>query len=304
MREFYRQRDEQDVFRPVNLNELVTQVISLTGPRWQGQAQNRGAHIEVVTQFGEIPAIKASESDLREVLTNLIMNATDAITGQGRITITTSLGQNCVMLEVSDTGAGMSEETRLQCLEPFFTTKGHDGTGLGLAVVHGIVRRHGGAIEISSTPGEGSTFHLALPLAEDMETPEDLGESTVITTPQRILLVDDDDGVRLVIQEFLTIERHRVKAVASGAEAIDLLRTQTFDLVITDQAMPGVNGQQVAEAAKSLPAPLGVILLTGFGQVMQDTGRLPAEVDLVLNKPVTPQQLRDAITSLLRRQPA
>jgi signal transduction histidine kinase len=163
LRDSYRPRGAADLLEALDLNEIVTQSIPLAKPR----AAKRGAHNAVRFETCLEPGAAAlgNAADLREVLTNLIFNALDAIAGPGVITLRTRQDGDTAVIEVIDTGTGMSAEVRERCLEPFFTTKGDHGTGLGLAMVFGIVKRHQGTLEIESEPGKGSTFRLRLPPA-------------------------------------------------------------------------------------------------------------------------------------------
>ena len=160
MREFYRQRESQEC-APVELNRLVPQVIDLTRARWSDMAQLRGVSIELRTELEpKLPVILGIESELREALINLVFNAVDAMPEGGRLVVRTCANDNSVMLEVADSGVGMDEDTRRRCLEPFFTTKGERGTGLGLAMVYGSMQRHGADVEIDSALGQGTTIRL------------------------------------------------------------------------------------------------------------------------------------------------
>ncbi len=178
LREFYRQREEGEVFAPVDLNKLIEQAVSLTQPKWKNQAEAKGVTIQVVTEFERIRPVAGSEADLREALTNLIFNAVDAMPQGGTITVRTRSANSRVIMEVADTGMGMTEDVRQRCLEPFFTTKGDRGTGLGLSMVYGILQRHLGSVEIDTALGKGTTFRLSLPAAQEKPRPAN-------TTPRR-----------------------------------------------------------------------------------------------------------------------
>ncbi|MDB6091820.1 MAG: hybrid sensor histidine kinase/response regulator, partial [Gammaproteobacteria bacterium] len=174
MREFYRQREPQLMLLPVDMNRLAQQVVDLTRARWSDMAQQRGIAIEVQTELApDLPAIMGADNEIREALTNLIFNAVDAMPSGGQLTLRTrvaqekdsvseeSAGRKIVQVEVIDAGVGMDEDTRRRCLEPFFTTKGERGTGLGLAMVYGTMQRHGADIEIESGVGKGTTMRLS-----------------------------------------------------------------------------------------------------------------------------------------------
>ncbi len=172
LREFYRYREENDLFTPVSLNDLIQQVISLTQPRWKDQAQANGVHVTIKTELQNIPTISGNEAELREMLFNIVFNAIDAIPEHGDASPSAPrCGMNARCSQVMDTGTGMTEEVRSRCLEPFFSTKDEHGTGLGLGIVYGIVRRHDGTIEIESAPGKGTTVSISLPLYKEERIP-------------------------------------------------------------------------------------------------------------------------------------
>jgi signal transduction histidine kinase len=164
LRDFYRPRSDSDLFEPLDLNQIVNEAVLLTKPKWKRQPTDESKPISVETELGEIAPIHGNAAELREMLTNLIFNAADAMPDGGVITLRTSQPNDVeVALEVQDTGSGMTAEVQARCLDPFFTTKGDAGTGLGLAMVLGIVQRHKASIDIESQPGEGTTFCITLP---------------------------------------------------------------------------------------------------------------------------------------------
>ena len=198
----------------------------------------------------------------------------------------------------------MTEEVRLRCLEPFFSTMGERGTGLGLPMVYGIVQRHGGELEIESAPERGTTFRIWLPRAgERVATPAAAPAGTgAAEVGRRILVVDDEPSVRAVTAAFLEADGHRVVEAGGGAAALAALAAPTagpYDLVVTDRAMPGMSGDHLAAAVKRLRPGLPVILLTGFGGLMESTGERPAGVDAIVNKPATRARLRAAVAGAL-----
>ncbi|HTS19710.1 MAG TPA: PAS domain S-box protein [Verrucomicrobiae bacterium] len=300
LREFYRQREEGDVFTPVDLNKLIEQSISLTQPKWKNQAEAKGVTIQIATKQGEVPRVIGSEPDLREALTNLIFNAVDAMPNGGSITVRTRAQASRVELEVTDTGTGMTEDVRQRCLEPFFTTKGDRGTGLGLSMVYGIVQRHQGTVEIDTTLGKGTTFRLSLPAAQQTKAANTDESTTAKVRPLSILLVDDEEIVRQILREYLVGDGHTVDSASNGPEALDKVPKTPFDLVILDRAMPGMSGDQVALGIKAVRPDLPVILLTGFGNMMQAAGETPPGIDLILSKPVTIAGLRSGLAQVVK----
>jgi PAS domain S-box-containing protein len=297
LREFYRARDPHEHFEPVQLNALVEQAVDLTRPRWSDQAQATGAQIRVETRLHGDPTIAGDAAELREALTNLIFNAADALSEGGTITLTTREQGEQVLLSVSDTGPGMSAEVRQRCLEPFFTTKGERGTGLGLAMVYGIIQRHGGTLEIDSAPGQGTTIRIGFPAGTEHGA---ASVAEVASAPSRslhVLVADDDDQVRAVTVAYLESDGHRVETAADGVAALAQFLRSHFDLVLTDRAMPAMGGDQLAMTIKRLSPTTPVIMMTGFGDLME--GERPPGVDALVSKPATPEMLRRTIADVL-----
>lgn len=302
--EFYRPLEAGEEHLPVNLNELVEQAVSLTRPRWHTAATAGGRSITVATALSEIPAITGDAAELREALTNLIFNAVDALPEGGTITLGTQREGEAVVLSISDTGTGMSEEVRQRCLEPFYTTKGQRGTGLGLSMVFGIILRHGGTIDIQSQPGQGTTFALSLPVAraEGGETPV---AAAAARAPLHILLVDDQPILCELVCQHLRDDLHTVETALSGHEALEKFRAGRFDLVITDHVMAGMTGEQLAVALKEIAPRIPVILLTGYGGETKAAheGACKA-IDLVVGKPLSRAALRQALAAVGQPSPA
>ena len=294
LREFYRPAGTEDVRSPVDLNAVVEQAVSLTTPRWKGASQAAGVQISVATNLKPIPHIAANAAELREVLTNFVFNSVDAMPEGGTITISTRHEGEQVCICVSDTGMGMTPDERARCLEPFFTTKGERGTGLGLAVVYGIVQRHGGTIDVQSEKGKGTTFIVSFPTSTAVDTPVQ-EQAEQVSEALRILVADDQEIICELIAEYLRSDGHEATLAFDGNEALAKFREGTFDLLLTDQSMPGLNGTQLAVAAKGVRAEIPVILLTGFGDEMQASGQLPEGIDLVVSKPISHADLRRAV---------
>ena len=300
LRDFYRPDETDEERVPVDLNQLAGQAISLTKPRWQTQAIADGREIAVTADLGEIPMVAGDPAELREVLTNLIFNAVDALPQGGAITLRTRAEAGTVAVEISDTGTGMSEEVRCRCLEPFFTTKGQRGTGLGLAMVFGIIQRHGGAIDIASEPGKGTTFTLRLPSAA-VESAANPAALAMVNRSLHILVVDDQPILCQLVCEYLQDDLHTVEIATSGSEALAAFRAAEFDLVITDHVMAGMNGRQLATAIKALERRVPLILLTGYADHTAAESARPEAVDLVLAKPLSRHALRRALAQLTAR---
>lgn len=300
LREFCRVRGEGEVFAPVRVGEVVEQAVALTRPRWKDEAQARGRRIAVEVDVPpDVPAVAGNASELRELLTNVIFNAVDALPNGGTIAIAARGEQDFVALAVRDDGTGMTEEVRRRCLEPFFSTKGERGTGMGLAMAYGIVRRHDGAIDVESAPGRGTTFTIRLPVRARAKGPAGATGTAVLHRKLHVLLVEDERAVRDVVREFLLDDGHTVVTAVNGRDGLEKFASDRFDLVITDRAMPEMGGDEMAAAIRRRSPSRPVLMLTGFGDIMDAEGEKPEGVNLVVGKPVTPEGLREAIRRVL-----
>ena len=311
MREFYRPRGPARLFAKVDVHALIDQVIELTEPRWRAVPQQRGIVVDLRKDFAPAKIeLLGDEVELRDALTNLIFNAVDAMPEGGALTLATSVrvrnGVPNVLIEVIDGGVGMDEETRRRCIEPFFTTKGERGTGLGLASVYGMLQRHDAELELESQPGQGTTVRMIFPGVVDRAVPASRPQvPQAIRRNLRILVVDDDPVLSRSLEDALTGDSHQVQLAAGGQAGIDAFLASTkggpaFDLVITDLGMPRIDGRKVADAIKSASPATPIILLTGWGQRLIDEGEVPPNIDRVLSKPPRLQQLRACIADLLK----
>ena len=299
LREFYRPAETDEEFPVVDLAKIVQQAVSLTEPKWRRQTQAKGLTVEAVVEAKASPFVAGQESALREVLTNLIFNAVDAMPEGGRVSIETAIEGEDAVIRVRDTGTGMTETVRQRCLEPFFSTKGERGTGLGLSMVYGIIERHRGKLEIESAAGQGTTFIIRLPLAENSPLVAAAPSGPRSKSVLNVLIVDDEPRVLEVVSAYLRCDGHSVSTAASGREALEKFQRNQFDLVVLDRVMPEMSGDQTARFIKQVNHDIPVIMLTGFGALIEVTGSQPAPVDVVLNKPVTLDALRQTIEKLL-----
>jgi signal transduction histidine kinase/ActR/RegA family two-component response regulator len=317
LREFYRRRSDAEELTPANVNDVVEQVVGLTRPRWRDLPQREGITIEIQTDLQpDLPRLPSDPSDLREALINLIFNAVDAMPQGGVITLTTRL-ENCpatadrkagrrVLIEVRDNGIGMDDKTRQRCLEPFFSTKAkRGGTGLGLAMVYGMMQRHKGDIEIESALGQGTRMRLTFPVLEDAVLIDPVPAAPLGTQSRslRILCIDDEPHVRLLLRDCLTNLGHRVETASSGKQGVEMfcaaLRTdQAFESVITDLGMPGIDGHQVARSIKAASPKTPVVMLTGWASTMKEDGDKASEVNAVVGKPARVGELHTLLLKL------
>jgi signal transduction histidine kinase/ActR/RegA family two-component response regulator len=312
MGEFYRLRPAQLELTAVEVERVLREVLELTRARWADMAQQRGVVIDArIESSPDHPVVMAIESELREALVNLVLNATDAMPEGGRLTLRSGYvleaGKGIArraFIEVSDTGLGMDEETRRRCLEPFFTTKGERGSGLGLAMVYGIAQRLGIDIEIASAPGEGTTIRLVF--AQSAPAPQSTASVRIqkVPTHTKILLIDDDPVLLTSLREALVHDGHQVQTANGGRAGIeaflDAQKAGTpFPVVITDLGMPHVDGRAVAAAVKAAAPATAILMLTGWGQRLIGTGEVPPEVQAVLSKPPRIAELRQRLAEIV-----
>ena len=251
LREFYRVGGHEEPRARVDLNALIEQAISITQPRWKSQSQGGGVKIGIKTELGDVSPAAGDAAELREALANLIFNAVDAMPGGGTITLRTRAEEDRVVVEVCDSGVGMSKEVQRKCLDPFFTTKGEHGTGLGLAMVYGIIERHSGTLKIDSEVGRGTTFVISLPKHTSSEEIAENG-APAVTSPLRVLIADDQPLLCEILAEYLKNDCHSVISANDGREALEKFVVGAVDVVITDQAMPEMSGNQLACAIKAV----------------------------------------------------
>jgi len=304
MREFYRQRERPGELAPLELNPLVNQVLALTSARWRDLPQERGIVIDVRTDLQSgMPEILGTESDIRDALTNLVFNAVDAMPQGGTLTLRTRQVSQSIELEVRDTGTGMDDETCRRCLEPFFTTKGERGTGMGLAMVYGMVQRHDAQIDIESELGVGTAMRLQFRAAPSAAA---AAAKQVAARPRRalqLLVVDDDPLVAQSLLHVLNHEGHAVTTADGGQAGIDAFSAaleagRTYDVVMTDLGMPYIDGRAVAAAIKAISPRTPVLLLTGWGQRLSTEQTVPEHVDRLLSKPPKLAELLAALAEL------
>lgn len=295
LREFHRPRNEPGELKPLDLRSIVEDAISLTRPCWKDQVQARGGNVRIEKDYASVPKVRGVKTELRQLLTNLMLNAIDSIKQRGVIRVSIFQDKEQICVRISDNGMGMTEEVGARCMEPFFTTKHELGSGLGLAVVYGIAQRHDAEINIESEPGVGTDVTIRLPACDSTKA------QTAAMPPVfglRILVAEDEPMIREVIGVYLGEDTHRVELAANGLEAIEKLETGRFDLVITDRSMPEVSGDRLAEVARSRDPNIRVLMLTGFGEMMTQASGKP-NVDELISKPFTFESLRQGIAKAM-----
>jgi PAS domain S-box-containing protein len=282
----------------LSLNDVIEKAVSFTRPRWETETRGRGITVEMAPSLGKIERLMGNAAELREMFTHLIVNSVEAMPQGGEIQIDSRMVNEEIQITIADTGIGMTPEVRRRCLEPFFTTKGGRSSGVGLAVVFGVVERHGGTIKIESAPGRGAKFIFTFPPGPSAATVERTAPAQC-RRPLRILAVDDHPVQTELIAHALGRDWHIVTTASNGRDAIERFDAEYFDLVITDKAMPEMNGDQLAAAIKAREPSMPVIMLTGLGRSSDEVEDLSEFVDVLVAKPASLNDLRAAIAKVI-----
>jgi len=322
LRDFHRAREVPARSEQVDLAAILDQVVELTRPNCAARSA-QGVRVDVKALVDDAaPAIAGSESEIREALFNLVLNAVDAMPDGGTVGLRLRRGEPgpgsgglaTIDLRVEDTGIGMDEDTRRRCMEPFFTTKGDSGTGLGMSMVYGVIQRHGAELSIESAPDKGTTVCIRFPYPRAPSPPHDARVAEALVPAAdghalRILLIDDDPLVLETLEHLLQQGGHSTTASPGGRPGIEAFREalgrgERFDVVVTDLGMPDVDGKAVARSIKRLSACTPVVLLTGWGEMPPRQGESRPHVDAVLGKPPTRGDLEQTLARVTRASEA
>ena len=276
-------------FVPFDINKLINQAIDFTMPRWKNMAQAKGINYYMVKEdVKEVTVILCNPTELREVFVNIINNALDAMWPDGGyISFNTWSEEDTVFTSISDTGEGMTEDIKKNMFDPFFTTRIAIGAGLGMSMVYGIVTRHDGKIEVETEVGNGSTFTLQFPTATKTVSPKESPEpeQDIKSKSLRILVVDDEKNICELLGKLLSEVGRKVKTVDNGAEAIELAKSEDFDLVLCDIAMPVVCGYDVIKALNKLKKRPKIGIITGWDEKLKPLENEDLKVDFIIKKP-------------------
>jgi len=299
----FTQESRHEPFTIIDLNTLSSEVIEMMRPTWQNEVP---AGINVTFNPADDVYTIGNETEIREVLINIILNAIQAMPEGGTINIATGSSGDTSLVRIADTGAGMTEDIRKRVFDPFFTTRRVKGTGLGMSVAYGIIKRHNGSITIDSEPGNGTIVTIGLPRTEKAPEQQVNNEPVEIKSimPVNILVVDDEEMFAEVLVEMLSECGHAVCRAANGADAIEKFKETPFDLVFTDLGMPGMSGWQVAKNIKDIEPQTPVVLLTGRGMILSKEELKSSQVDMVLSKPLRMEDLSSAVTEVLNQRKA
>jgi CheY-like chemotaxis protein/anti-sigma regulatory factor (Ser/Thr protein kinase) len=267
----------------VDLSTVCDEVVAMTRPMWAERAS--GGQIQLKRQVVSGAHVRGIAGELREALLNLVQNALDAMQNGGTLGIRTAIEDPEVELVVSDSGVGMSAEVRERAFEPFFTTKGQMGTGLGLAEVYGIVKRHRGQVEIESQPGQGTSVRIRFPRAPMPLEPAPKEAPPVKRVRRRILLVEDHTDSREFMTALLETDGHTVTSAATVKEALERLDSPEgaeFEVLVTDIGLPDASGWDLIPKARERRPSLRIGVVTGW-----EGHNAPSEgADFLLRKPI------------------
>ena len=304
MREYTNLELDNANFVPTDMRLLIKQSIGFTMPRWQNIANANGIHYKIDTDgFSKELCIMCNQSELREVLVNIINNALDAMPGGGSLSFHTWAEEKTLFVTISDTGMGMGETVQRNVFDPFFTTKIGVGTGLGMSTAYGIVVRHGGEIEVESEEGKGSRFTIRLPLSNEIAKPEATFEQEQELKAEglRMLIVDDEQEICDLLSEYFLEDGHNVKIVNTGDMAIKLLETESFDLVLSDLVMPEVTGYDIIETIGTLEKKPKVGIITGWEDAYKTEKGETLKADFIVRKPINFSELTRCINNVLSK---
>jgi PAS domain S-box-containing protein len=292
IQEFSRKRTDNQDFTPITINELLENALEFTHMRWKNDAETKGITIAIDKAYADLPATFGSASEIREVFTNIINNALDAMPDGGRIAIRTFREDDQICVTIEDTGVGIPESIRSRIFDPFFTTKGVQSTGLGMSVAYGIVNRHHGAIAVDSVEGKGSAFTIKLPIVQE-KFPEhaSVKPEAEKNRKARILVIEDEEDVRQLLFDILSSEGHEVEVASDGIQGLDIFRGSDFDLVCTDLGMPKVSGWQVAEEIKRIGRRVPVAIITGWDVNIMESELKEKAINFVIQKPFQVKQV-------------
>ncbi len=289
IQEFSRRKDQDDdsaYFSPVNINQVLDDAVEFTKTKWKDDSESKRIEVSITRDYAEVPFMEGNLSELRELFTNLINNAVDAMSRGGEICLKTFVEGKDVVVTVKDNGTGVPEDLRDRIFDPFFTTKGVKSTGLGLSVSYGIISRHRGNIKINSIVDQGTTFTIHFPSTEQKASAvlqED--QAPLHQHKARILVVDDEKEVCAMLKDILTFEGHTVDTAPDGFKALETFSPGTYDMVFTDLGMPGMTGWELAREIKSRDDSVPIVLVTGWSVDSDATEIRENGVHSILNKP-------------------
>ncbi|MFC1490543.1 PAS domain S-box protein [Candidatus Latescibacterota bacterium] len=271
----------------VRINDLVEEAVEYYRPHLDNKACENGIQITVTKDLSAIPDILGSNAEIREILNNIIKNAIEAMPTGGNLSFSTNIEHDTVMIKISDTGIGLSDEAKSKIFKPFYTTKGKNGTGLGMHVSQEMIHKLGGEIVVESELSKGTSFIIYLPSSKDKNARETIptGES------KNILVIDDEKNICELFIDYFTMDGHTVTAIQDGVQALSIFDPKQHDIVITDLNMPKISGLDIVSHIKKKSPKTTVILITGSPASMKKIKKENKLVNYVLPKPINFKEL-------------
>jgi PAS domain S-box-containing protein len=300
IQEFARKRADDKDFTQLEINELLEDSLEFTRMRWKDQTESKGITIDIQREFSQLAPTLGSASELREVFTNIINNALDAMPEGGALKIATCKEDDLIVINIADTGVGIPEAIVDRIFDPFYTTKGVRSTGLGMSISYGIINRHKGTIGVESREGQGTTFTIKLPVIEECSTTKEQTKAMPLAERKaKILIVEDEEEVRNLLSDILASGEHEVKAAANGTQGLEFFEGGSFDLVFTDLGMPDMSGWEVAKKIKAINGKVPIVLVTGWNVEIQDDEKNNNHVDKVIQKPFQVDQVLSSVQEVM-----
>lgn len=289
--------------KPISINEIIQEVVEISKPRYEREAQLKGVEYDIQINLGETERILGDASALREVIYNLFNNAIDAMPEGGKLKIQTSQKEDNVLIFISDTGVGIPEEIQHRIFEPFFTTKGKKGNGLGLSIVVNIIRKLKGRVYVDSIPNKGSIFMIELPvMSKTLESEEQPSGARRDRTNFKVLLVEDEGIVRETFAEMLEERGYEVTTASNAEEALLNFQKYQCNLVFSDLTMPDINGIELAKKLKKINSEVPVFIITGWNEKDAEIKKFNGVIDGIIHKPFNMDSIEREIFKVLQER--
>ncbi|MFC1541788.1 PAS domain S-box protein [Candidatus Latescibacterota bacterium] len=277
---------------PVEINSLIEETLEFCSPKLENIASENGIKISVIKDLHPIPDIIGNSTEIREVLNNIIINSIEAMPSGGEISVTTNMENETVVIQITDTGLGMTDETKSNIFKPFYTTKEKNGTGLGLYVSKEMIKKFGGDIIVESKLSKGTSITIFLPASKEKRVQKKKNlETGSVKKTKGIIVIDDEESICEILCDFLSIEGHSVTAVRDGKQAFKIFDPKLHEIVITDLNMPVLTGLDIAKRLKRKSPKTTLILITGSIAANMEILKKENIVDYILPKPINFREL-------------
>lgn len=280
---------------PLSINDLIQEIIEIIVPRYKREAQLKGIEYKLELNLGNTSPIMGDSAALREVILNLINNALDAMPDGGKLSIQTTQKDEKVLIFISDTGVGIPENIQSKIFEPFYTTKGENGNGLGLSIAANLIKQHKGGIYVDSIVSKGSIFMIELPVTRNKISPGTNLINKSVDANYKVLLIDDEGIVRETFAELLEEKGLDVTIASNAQEALLKFRKYECDLIFTDLDMPGTNGLDLAKELKKINPNVPVFIISGWNYFSHNKIEINGVIDGVIQKPFNMEKIMQEI---------